>query len=557
VARTFDFATGPNYAITGVGSCGAVGNGAYTIAALFNIVGNAGIISFRATGINAQLIVDTNQLFGAGDFQGGQTGVTTGTWWWAAIRKASGSAVYQYSLRAYNSGSTTHQSGSVNHADSGVANTSIRLGDGDDRGNGSIAVWAAWTSALSDAQVASMFTIAAADVATLSPQALWLGNQASSANAIPDSTGNGAGSTSFNGTVGVGSDPPSYNYSLTAAQASAVQPIVVTGPRSPTAGQQVLLRNTAALVVAAAKGVAPLVVARPAPTPQGAAVLRRATLVDPPVLTTPQPIVVARTGGAPPGSAVLLRSSLADAAQPSAATPAPYVVTAPQSAPFSAPILARNPAAPLPAVQPDVITAPAVAAVSPPIILRGSLADAPVLTTPAPLVVTTPTPGPANTATFIRNPQAPAAAPATRTLPPIVITAAAVSAAGQTLTVRGSLADAPVLTTASPTVVTARASAPAAAALILRTRQAASQPAAATPGPFVITRPAPAGRSVVVVIAGSPVSAAPAGTSAPTDELVTRSGGLNLAHGRPSPNLVASTASRNLVSQTTSRNVEA
>lgn len=223
MARSFDQPTGPNYAITSVGSVASLGNGAHTVIALFQTTasasGNAGLISFRSAGINVQIIVDGGQLFGAGDFNGGQTGITTGTWWWAAIRKAAGTNVYRFSLRQYNTGSTTHQSTVATHADTGATNTSIRLGDGDNRGNGLIAAWAAWTSNLSDAAVAGMFTTAAADIAAQSPQALWLGNQASSTDPIPDSTGNGAGSTSFVGPsgAGVGADPPGYSYTLTTA----------------------------------------------------------------------------------------------------------------------------------------------------------------------------------------------------------------------------------------------------------------------------------------------------------------------------------------------------
>lgn len=216
MSRTFDLATGPNYSINSVGSLGSLGNGAYTIIVLFNINtgnNNCGLISFRTAGINAELFIDGNQIFGAGDFGGGQTGVTVSTWWWAAIRKAAGSSVYTYSLKPYASGSATHQNSAASHADSGATNTTIRLGDSDDRGNGLIAVLAAWTSRLSDAQVSGMFTSAASDIAAQSPGGLWLGNQASSTDPINDSVGT-ANQTSVNGAIGVGSDPPAYNYSL-------------------------------------------------------------------------------------------------------------------------------------------------------------------------------------------------------------------------------------------------------------------------------------------------------------------------------------------------------
>lgn len=570
MARTFDFATGPNYAITGVGSCGAVGNGAYTIAALFNITGNAGIISFRTTGINAQLIVDTSQLFGAGDFQGGQTGVTTGTWWWAAIRKAAGSSVYQYSLRAYNSGSTTHQSGSVNHADSGVTNTSIRLGDGDDRGNGSIAVWAAWTSALSDSQVASMFTTAAADVAAQSPQALWLGNQGSSANAIPDSTGNGAGSTSFNGTVGVGTDPPAYNYSLTAAQASAIQPIVATGPRPAAAGQQVLLRNAAALVVAPAKGSAPLVVTQPGRAPASAAMVRRNTLADAPILTAPRPIVVAVAAVTTAVSTAILLTAGTAPVAPAAATPQPYVVGQPTAVPVAAaPVLVRNPAAPAPGIQPAVVTSTLGLGPGQALLLRSSLADAPVLTTVPPLVVTATVAPLAAAAILARAPLPGAVVPPAATAAPYVVTAPATSPAGAAQLVRSSLADPPVLTTGAPIVVTGPVVPGQSSAILLRNAQPAALPAtgpttvplvvttsvpppagtvrtlrsgladavAATPGPLVVSAPSLSAPSRPIIVRGSLVDvvagvvARPLVVTAP----VVQSGGFVLLAFAPQP----------------------
>ena len=221
MSRTFD-RSATNYQSSNVGGNTNIGNGAYTIICLFNITAgnnNSGLISFRsAGGVQAQLIVDTNQLFGAGDFQGGQTGITTGAWWWAAIRFPGGTNLnYTYSLRAYNSGSTSHTTGtSNNHSDSGTACTEIRLGHGDDIGNASIAVWASWATVLADGTVAGMFTTAAADIVAQSPLSLWLGNQGSSATLVPDSIGTASGS-SFTGTVGIGSDPtpPTYDYSLT------------------------------------------------------------------------------------------------------------------------------------------------------------------------------------------------------------------------------------------------------------------------------------------------------------------------------------------------------
>lgn len=621
MARSFDQPTGPNYAITSVGSVASLGNGAHTVIALFQTTsaasGNAGLISFRAAGINVQLIVDGGQLFGAGDFNGGQTGITTGTWWWAAIRKAAGTNVYRFSLRQYNTGSTTHQSTAATHADTGATNTTIRLGDGDNRGNGLIAAWAAWTSNLSDGQVAGMFTTAAADIAAQSPQVLWLGNQASSTDPIPDSTGNGAGSTSFNGTVGVGTDPPAYDYSLSAAQASARQPIIASGPRPLSIARQVLLRNTAALIVPPAKGIAPIVAARPVPGPASAALLRRSTLVDPPVLTTvrpivvtaaavtaaaasillhapapavapasPQPVVVTAPAPAPPAqhlvlrstladppvltttspsvttrpapapssTALLLRGSLVDAVLPSTATPSPIVVTSTPPAGPAAAILIRTAPAAQPGRQPAVVTALAVAVPAAAVLLRGSIADAQVVTTASPTVVTATAVGPVGAALLFRTPQPAAAVAAVATPGPIVVTSTAPALPPSALMLRGSLADAPVFKTPPPLVVTSPTAQSATGAILVRSSLV--DVAYARTALLMVTRPAPATRSAVLLLAAAQLPPAPTEPSAPTPTLVTRSGGLDLTTGRPIRNLVTKSTSRNLVTQTTNRDLE-
>jgi hypothetical protein len=374
------------------------------------------------------------------------------------------------------------------------------------------------------------------------------------------------------------------------AQASAQQPIVVSAPRTAPAGQQVLLRNTAALIVPPAKGSLALVVTQPSVAPAAASLLRRNTLADPPVLTTAGPIVTTRPGQPPASQALLLRGPLVDAVAPSAATPGPLVVTSPTAVRPAAPILVRTAPPTQPSPAPIVVAVPAAAPPAVvPVLLRAGFADAPVLTTASPLVVSAPVPPAAAAAVLARNPQAPVASPATSTSPPIVVTTPAAPAPGQALMTRGSLSDPPVLTTASPTLVTAAAQRPAGLTIVIRGPQlTAVQPATATPGPIVVTatqadrpsrpvlgrgsladvfyagaapivvtRAAPAIRGATVLVAATrQFAVAPTGTSSPTPELVTRSGGRDVTVGEPSRNLVTRTASRNLVTRTTSRNLE-
>lgn len=94
-----------------------------------------------------------------------------------------------------------------------------------------------------------------------------------------------------------------------------------------------------------------------------------------------------------------------------------------------------------------------------PIVIRGSLADAPVLTTARPVIVAA---APdrrwfsAGAATVISNPQAPAAAPASVTPAPVVVTSQPPwPKTVQAFTARNTLRDPPVLTTAGPVVIAA------------------------------------------------------------------------------------------------------
>lgn len=299
------------------------------------------------------------------------------------------------------------------------------------------------------------------------------------------------------------------------AAATTASPYVVTPAPVARPGQQILLRNTAALIVPPAKGTAPLVATRPTPVPPAAALLRRNTLVDPPVLTTVRPIVVTAPVVAGAASSILLRAPQAGAAPVSTTTPGPIVVTSTTRA-----------------LPPSAL------------VLRGSLADAPVLTTVAPLVVTSPAPPPAGAAIQLRNPQPAAAITSGPTTAPIVATAATPSRPGQALLIRSTLIDPPVLTTPAPLVITSQAAQPPGAAILARGSLADFY---AGTVPLVVSRPSQAARGVAILVAAPQPQAAPTGTSSPNPELITRTG---------SRNLVTRTASRNLVTQTTSRNVE-
>lgn len=314
------------------------------------------------------------------------------------------------------------------------------------------------------------------------------------------------------------------------------QPYVVTTTQPTRPVPPILLRGS--LIDLATPGPLVVTAAQAAAVPPAATILR-ATLADPPVLTTPSPYVVqppavpaspplalqvrnpaapvvapattsaqpsvVTTPGQPlPGQAQLVRSTLVD--PPVLTTPGPQVITSPQPQTPAAALVVRNPQAPAaqpPAATPAplVITTPTVTGTPAALVVRGTLADPPVLTTPSPTVITTPTAGPPAAAVIVRNPQPPAVAPATATPPPIVVTTAVAAQPGQAWLARSTLVDPPVLTTLPPLVVTTGTPRlPGAAVLIRNPQPFVPPPSGPTTRPIVVTAvlPAPPGLSVLI-----------------------------------------------------------
>ncbi len=178
-----------------------------------------------------------------------------------------------------------------------------------------------------------------------------------------------------------------------------------------------------AVVAVATPG--PVVVTQPRPTRAGSVTIGRATLEDPPVLTTPAPVVVSRPARPQPVPPVMIsRSSLEDVAAPplDERVPRPVVVTQPTPRPtarviqsrssfedfttprplvvvprtkralLAPPIILRSPPPVGGAPAPVVVTRTTQPRVVPPTISRSSFEDAPVVVgevTPSPVIVTT------------------------------------------------------------------------------------------------------------------------------------------------------------------------
>lgn len=225
MSGNFVFADGAYITMT-AGSAGAVGSGAYTVAALFNPSGGScGVWSgfTSAPALNRELLTDTSHLYGQNDFSGGFGTLTTGTWYLGIVSKAAGSSLYQYHLWPYasNGSGTMTDGGTGQSAGDGSAIATMRLGDAENntvKGNMLGAVWGLWNRKLTDPEAQSLKSGSLSAWAALSPAELihmkdWDGSTGAS---ITVAVGTSA-FVSETSTVGVGANPPGFNFSLAAA----------------------------------------------------------------------------------------------------------------------------------------------------------------------------------------------------------------------------------------------------------------------------------------------------------------------------------------------------
>ena len=222
--------TGPshNYIQCNVGGCAAVCTGAYTLLAMVNMPGAAHgmVATMRTAAYDRDIIEDTNTLFGVGDFTTGfptpPTVLTHGDWYIVGQTKPAGAAHYRHHYYDYTvgTGSGVHgeAASSANQSD-GTACTSIRVGDGDDVGNGLVAWTALLTRAISDSEFDTICNNQLQNVANLTPQALITLNGWNGATGAVDLVGTSSQSALV-GTVSVGADPPGYNFTIGAGAPS-------------------------------------------------------------------------------------------------------------------------------------------------------------------------------------------------------------------------------------------------------------------------------------------------------------------------------------------------
>jgi len=229
VSGSFD-AAADQYVSLSAGGVGAMGTGAFTIAALFKtptlFAGSIRTaIGLYASGALSREIIDVDgALFGFGDFSAGYGVFARDAWYVAALSKPAGAAHYRGHIWAYDSGGAGAMShgeaaGAANHGD-GSAITEIRVGLADVRTNGLIAVVGLWASALSDAQLDTLVTTALSDWAALGPDALLSLETWNGATGCTDVLGTAA-QTGLTGTVGAGANPPGFDFALSRANGLA------------------------------------------------------------------------------------------------------------------------------------------------------------------------------------------------------------------------------------------------------------------------------------------------------------------------------------------------
>lgn len=225
---SFQFlATGSaQYVALSAGNCGAMGTGAFTIAALWQTVNDAGnfqnraAVGLLASTTTTRSLLDVDQpLYAVNDFTSGYGSLATKTWYVGAVCKPAGAAHYRYHLWAYasdGSGTMSHgETTSAANQSDGSTITSIHVGDDNAsvHTNGLIAVVGLWASQLSDTQLDTLKSANLSSWAALTPQALITGNNWNGSTGCTDVVGTST-QQSVVGTVGVGAEPPSFNYSL-------------------------------------------------------------------------------------------------------------------------------------------------------------------------------------------------------------------------------------------------------------------------------------------------------------------------------------------------------
>lgn len=156
------------------------------------------------------------KFFMESDFTNGVAGLTTG-WAYYVVTKDPGAAVPRWHVKNVTAGTAfVHTDTTGGTVADGTGNiTDIIVGQSFP---GSFAVVAAVPAKWSDAQIEARCTLAAVDLFNALSGTGWMVrfNQASTATAVSDDTGNGGNQSALSGTTVDADNPPGYDYSLAA-----------------------------------------------------------------------------------------------------------------------------------------------------------------------------------------------------------------------------------------------------------------------------------------------------------------------------------------------------
>jgi hypothetical protein len=199
-----------------LGTVQALTQGAYTILSLTKPKSSRGAVLAAkvSASIRREIIIDTNALYGEGDFVG-FPGMVAGDWHWIAQTKAAGSAPLLHYRKDITAGGSvvSGTTGASLHADYAAA-TALQLGQGDNESRDDHALIAVWFRQLSVSEINSIFgSLSVVPVLALAPDALWAGNIPDPA-ALKDITGHGnnASSVAGPGTILAAADPTGMDW---------------------------------------------------------------------------------------------------------------------------------------------------------------------------------------------------------------------------------------------------------------------------------------------------------------------------------------------------------
>lgn len=226
MSANFLLANNPCWIDASPGSVAAMGSGAYTIAILCRpTTGNNdfGIFTGMAAGSRIRTLLEASlHLFGENDFSSGDaTTLVQGNWYVAAQSKPSGPAPFTHHLWLYDpsgAGVMTHAVSTGdpgNHGD-GPALDNLRVGNTGVAGNGFVAVVALWHSELTPVQLNTLRSPNLTAWANLAPDELITFENWNGATGWNTRLGTSA-QTAVNGTVGVGTEPPDFDFDLIAS----------------------------------------------------------------------------------------------------------------------------------------------------------------------------------------------------------------------------------------------------------------------------------------------------------------------------------------------------